>query len=550
MRARADGELRKEMEQHLAPYLPPQAAAFFWAHRGEARLPRKADGTLLLPDVCLDLREGRGEQYDFVLEGRGSTITGRATPKPCTDADARRRDRRARLQGAAEKKRRARRHLVHVEWKFDPDAVIPMEEEHIRGGVTRNHYHLRFRETGSWHQLPSDETLQTARTGIPEEIVLTVEIEEDEARHIEGAKFEVTRGEIEWILTKFGPANIRQAFEMAWITEDHERLSAVFDRFVHRHARLIRDHAAGRRYTPIEVWEDRDLLSQGRTGRPIRHRTPKVTAALKEALSAINLDHWHRCLFVTVAPPPDVDDVQFLRDAEEIVKELAKGHEPFYWLRSTETRAWRPKGAFERPTAPRLHDHYILRDRADILPEERDDWKYSIEGELIVAMKKKYPSMAPEAIHVQQVNNRQHMTRLMRGEKGGPPYMCKDVEDPGRPIGRRWWNDGNEELDLAAIVDQVPMLNRVQVTGDRWRVHVDEKTYRRVRGLILDFLDQPTPAHAVQFAFYALERPTIVGILADAGIDVSAVPPSWRYRRPPILDDIPASLGTWRARSP
>lgn len=538
------------MDQHHAPYLPPQAASFFWSHRGGARLPRKGDGTLLLPDVCIDLRDGRGDQYDFVLEGRGSTITGKATPRPFTDADARRRERRARLQGAAEKKRRAKRHLVHVEWRFDPDSQIPMEEEHIPGGVRRRHYHLRFRETGSWHQLPSNESLQQARTGSPEDVVLQVQIEEDPARHIEAATFEVTRGEVEWILTGYAPAKIRQDFELAWIIGDKSRLSVVFDRFLQRHERLVRDHAAGRRYTPVEVWEDRDPLSEGRTGRPIRHRTPKVSAALREALSAIDLDDWHRCLFVTVAPPPDVDDVQFLRDAEAIVKKLAQGPGPFYWLRSTETRAWRPKGAFDRPAPLRLHDHYLLRDWANVLPKERDDWKYSIEGELIVEMKKKYPSMSPQAIHVQQVNNRQHMTRLVRGEQGGPPYMCKDVEDPGRVIGRRWWNDGNEDPGIARPFDEQRLINQVQVSGDRWRVNVDEKTYRRVREKILDHLDRPTPAHAVQFGFYALERPTVFGLLADAGIDVSKVPESWRYRRPVILDDIPASLGTWRPRPP
>ncbi|MDK2972502.1 MAG: hypothetical protein PWP23_2257 [Candidatus Sumerlaeota bacterium] len=538
------------MEQHLAPYLPPQAGSFFWAHRGGARLPRNADGSLLLPDVCLDLREGRGDQYDFVLTGRGSTITGTATPKPCTEANAKRRDRKARMQGAVEKKRRSRRHLVHVEWKFDPDAEIPMEEEHIPGGITRTHYHLRFRDTGSWHGLPSAETLRTAQTGPPEETVLIIDIDEDEARHIEGATFEVSRGEIEWILTKFSPANIRQAFEMAWITEDNEKLSAVFDRFVHRHERLIRDHATGRRYTPVEVWEDRDSLSQGRTDRPIKHRTPKVTAALREALSAINLDHWYRCLFVTAAPPPDVNDVQFLRDAEEILKRLALGPEPFYWLRSTETRAWRPKGPYDRPAPLRLHDHTLLTSWRDIRPEERDDWANSIEGQLIVEMKRNYPSMSSRAIHVQRVHNRRHMSRLVRGQKGGPPYMCKDVDYPGRAIGRRWWNDGNEDPGLAASFGEELVLNQVQVSGDRWRVQVDQNTFQRVRQSILEYLDRPTPAHAVQFAFYALERPTIFGVLVDAGVDVSAVPQSWRFRRSVILDFIPASLGTWRARSP
>jgi hypothetical protein len=538
------------MEQHLAPYLPPQAGSFFWAHRGGARLPRKADGSLLLPDVCLDLREGRGDQYEFVIEGRGSTIKGRATPQPCTDADAKRRDRRARLRGAAEKKKRARRHLVHVEWKFDPEAKIPMEEEYIPGGVPRTHYHLRFRDTGSCHHLPDDEVLRTARTGPADEVVLTIQIEEDHSRHIEGATFAVTRGEVEWVLTKHAPAKLRDDFEMARITEDAARAAVLFDRFLIRHERLVRDHAAGRRYTPVEVWEDRDPLSQGRRDRPIRYRTPKVTAALKEALSAIDVDHWHRCLFVTVAPPPDVDDVEFLRDAEEILKKLAQGPEPCYWLRSTETRAWLPKGAFDRPAPLRLHDHYLLRDWANVLPKERDDRKYSIEGQLIVAMKRKYPSMAAEAIHVQQVNNRQHMIRLVRGEKGGPPYMCKDVEDPGRVIGRRWWNDGNEEPNLAAILHDKSVLNCVQISGDQWRVQVDEMACRRVRQMILDYLNQPTPAHAVQFAYYALERPTIFGILADAGIDVTAVPQSWRYRRPPILDDVPASLGIWRPSPP
>lgn len=59
----------------------------------------------------------------------------------------------------------------------------------------------------------------------------------------------------------------------------------------------------------------------GRSGRPTRGLTAMVGRGFLQALSEVNLDSWFRSLFITIAPPPWVDQIAFLRCAEEYLRD-------------------------------------------------------------------------------------------------------------------------------------------------------------------------------------------------------------------------------------
>ncbi|CAN5502334.1 hypothetical protein BH09SUM1_BH09SUM1_01210 [soil metagenome] len=496
---------------------------------GRTKPPKRPDGTLAVAPVCVDVAAGLVEDYQLEVTGtrKGRRLDLRFVPRPDSSAADRAWEHAAFCGRAGE---RQDRHVGHVETFPSPGKWA---DKPVMFGDT-NDILAMYDVPARRRSLHDRYVVQRERASLP---LYRAEME----ALLASPSFLASCGYY-YLLDSIAICSDLARGRGADAKKRHAKLTAkVLAKKRHLvERRVIKDHL-------VEEPLIAEVSSKGRSGRPVTARSAKVTRKFKRALAELDLDRWYLAIIITIAPPPNVDPIEFLRVADEFIRDfllLSDGRggiveHPCEMFRATEPR--HHPSAIKNLYDPKqlgLHDHTAVVAWNYMRPEERRKWGERVRVALLSHLTKKFGPLpyaedgSRPCVHVQCIKDYDHFEVWMHGKEGAPPYILNDIK--GRldiPIGRNWTAHRNPPPELPEYPSRLDEVEEgiAVVDGERWAVKISGEAGLRFRDHFCQITGRRAPKLAARMEVYDADQEEIVYLLERVGADCRAIHEAWRY---------------------